>query len=69
MSETHTFTWCRTATAATHTIFNQVACYNQFEADFAAFLDKAPDVNAFAKLAEWFTGFGLEFPEMLCPRE
>jgi type III restriction enzyme len=24
-------------------------------------LDKAPDVKAFAKLAEWFTGFGLEY--------
>lgn len=61
LSETRTFTWRRAATAATHTIFNQVACYNQFEADFAAFLDKAPDVKAFAKLAEWFTGFGLEY--------
>jgi type III restriction enzyme len=61
LSETRTFTWRRMAIAATHTIFNQVACYNQFEADFAAFLDKASDVKAFSKLAEWFTGFGLEY--------
>ena len=61
MSETRTFTWRRTVIAATHTIFNQIACYNQFEADFAGFLDNAPDVQTFAKLAEWFTGFGLEY--------
>jgi type III restriction enzyme len=61
LSETHTFTWRRLASVATHTIFNQVACYNQFEADFAVFLDNARDVNAFGKLAEWFTGFGLEY--------
>jgi type III restriction enzyme len=61
LSDTRTFTWRRMTTAASHTIFNKVACYNQFEGDFAAFLDKAPDVNAFAKLAEWFTNFGLEY--------
>ena len=61
LSETHTFTWRRLTAIASHTIFNQVACYNQFEADFASFLDKAPDVTSFAKLAEWFTGFGLEY--------
>lgn len=61
LSDTRTFTWRRMVTAASHTIFNQVASYNQFEADFATFLDNAPDVKAFAKLAEWFTGFGLEY--------
>jgi type III restriction enzyme len=61
LSETRTFTWRRMTATAAHTIFNQVACFNQFEADFAAFLDRAPDVKAFAKLAEWFTGFGLEY--------
>ena len=61
LSETRTFTWRRMATVGAHTIFNQVACYNQFEADFATFLDNASDVKTFAKLAEWFTGFGLEY--------
>jgi restriction endonuclease len=28
---------------------------------FAKFLDNAPEVVAFAKLAEWFTGFALEY--------
>jgi type III restriction enzyme len=35
---------------AKRTIFNYVATYNNFEREFAAFLDKAPDVLRFASL-------------------
>jgi type III restriction enzyme len=61
LSDTRAFMWRRVAIDARKTIFNQVACFNEFEADFARFLDNAPDVQAFAKLAEWFTGFGLDY--------
>jgi len=61
LSDTHAFIWRRQLANARKTIFNHVACFNQFEADFAKFLDQADDVTAFAKLAEWFTGFALEY--------
>lgn len=61
LSDTRTFIWRRQITDAKKTIFNHVPCFNQFEADFAEFLDRAGDVAAFAKLAEWFTGFALEY--------
>lgn len=61
LSDTRSFIWRRKITNSKHTIFNHVACYNQFEIDFAQFLDNSKEVRAFAKLAEWFTGFGLEY--------
>jgi type III restriction enzyme len=61
LSDTRAFIWRRQVADARKTIFNHVACFNQFEADFARFLDRADDVVAFAKLAEWFTGFALEY--------
>jgi type III restriction enzyme len=61
LSDTRAFIWRRRIADAKKTIFNHVACFNQFEADFAKFLDRADDVVAFAKLAEWFTGFALEY--------
>jgi hypothetical protein len=61
MSETYEFSWRRHFTVADKTIFNVVACYNAFEADFARFLDKAPDVVKFAKLCEHFTGFHVQY--------
>lgn len=61
LSDTRAFIWRRQTAEAKKTIFNHVACYNQFEADFAKFLDQAGDVVAFAKLAEWFTSFALEY--------
>lgn len=48
-SETNGFEWSRTRYAGLKTVFNLVACDNQFEADFAAFLDRCPDVAAYAK--------------------
>jgi hypothetical protein len=61
MSETSEFSWRRHFTVADKTVFNVVACYNAFEADFAHFLDKAPDVVKFAKLCEHFTGFHVQY--------
>ena len=61
LSERRAFMWRRRLCDAQKTIFNQVACFNAFEVEFARFMDNASDVEAFAKLAEWFTGFGLEY--------
>src|SRR5208282_5182790 len=41
-------------------IFNLVPCDNEFEKEFARFLQKAPDVKRFAKLPERF-GFVIEY--------
>ncbi|MFA6109172.1 MAG: DEAD/DEAH box helicase family protein [Candidatus Latescibacterota bacterium] len=61
LSETQEFSWRRHFTVAEKTIFNVVACYNAFEADFSHFLDTAPDVLRFAKLCEHFTGFHVQY--------
>ena len=61
LSETPEFTWRRHITTAEKTIFNVVACYNNYEARFAKFLDRAEDVDRFAELAEWFTGFHVQY--------
>jgi type III restriction enzyme len=61
LSKTQEFSWRRHFTVADNTIFNVVACYNNFEADFAQFIDKAPDVVRFAKLCEHFTGFHVQY--------
>lgn len=61
LSETRAFIWRRRQCDAKKTIFNKFACFNGFEEEFGKFLDKVKDVEAFAKLAEWFTGFGLEY--------
>jgi type III restriction enzyme len=61
LSDTRAFIWRRRLCDAQKTIFNQVACFNAFEEEFSQFMEHARDVEAFAKLAEWFTGFGLEY--------
>jgi type III restriction enzyme len=48
------FPWSRLTLKADRTVFNLVAADNQFEKDFALFLEKAPDVDRFAKLPEIF---------------
>jgi len=52
LSATKPFSWRRNLPPlkATHTLFNYVATYNDFERHFAEFLDKAPDVLRFAAL-------------------
>jgi type III restriction enzyme len=54
LSETPKFTWRRGHLRCKKTVFNFVAIYNPFEAEFAEFLDKADDVETFAALADIF---------------
>jgi type III restriction enzyme len=50
LSETEGFPFSRPVFAAQKTIFNFVAADNEFERDFARFLEESADVAAFAKL-------------------
>jgi type III restriction enzyme len=62
LSETPPFPWSRATYAADKCIFNLVPCDNEFEKEFAQFLQKAPDVQRFAKLPEQF-GFAIEYTD------
>jgi type III restriction enzyme len=62
LSETPPFPWSRATLAADRCIFNLVPCENEFEREFAKFLQKAPDVERFAKLPEQF-GFAIEYTD------
>ena len=48
-SSTPGYEWSRPVHPGQKTVFNLVACDNEFEADFASFLDRASDVAAYAK--------------------
>jgi type III restriction enzyme len=48
-------------TESNKTVFNITHCYNDFEKRFAQFLDKADDIIKFAKLAEEYTKFRIEY--------
>jgi type III restriction enzyme len=56
------FPWSRPVWEGTKTLFNLVPCDNQFERDFARFLDNAEDVKAFAKLPQPF-GFSIDYTD------
>ena len=56
------FPWSRATLAADKCIFNLVPCDNEFEKEFAQFLQKANDVQRFAKLPEQF-GFAIEYTD------
>lgn len=60
LSEVKPFTWSQIAPACRKTIFNQVPCDSQFEAEFARFLDQAADVALFSKLPIQF-GFAIDY--------
>lgn len=62
LSETPPFPYSRPTMEATKTVFNLVACDNEFERDFGRFLEKAPDVSSFAKLPGPF-GFAIEYTD------
>lgn len=62
LSETPSFPFSRPTFAATKTVFNLVAADNDFERDFAHFLEKAVDVVSFAKLPKQF-GFTIEYAD------
>lgn len=64
LAECPPFPWSeagnRTVATASKTIFNLVACDNDFERRFALFLEGATEVAAFAKLPSQF-GFAIEY--------
>jgi len=62
LSETPPFPWSRATFAASKCVFNLVPCDNEFEKEFAQFLEKADDVSRFAKLPEQF-GFAIEYTD------
>ncbi len=62
LSETAPFPWSRPTLAADKSIFNLVPCDNEYEKEFALFLQKANDVSRFAKLPEQF-GFAIEYTD------
>ena len=60
LSETEPFPWSRPTCPARKTIFNLVAADNEFEREFAQFLEAAPDVARFAKLPDR-SGFHIQY--------
>ncbi len=52
LSDTRPFVWSKMVYPANRSIFNYVPCDNDFEVNFAKFLDRAEDVAAFSKLAQ-----------------
>lgn len=62
LSGTPPFPTSRQVFESARTVFNYVVCDNDFEESFAKFLDKAPDVVAFAKLPESF-GFSIAYTD------
>ena len=50
LSDTRPFVWSKLVYPANRCIFNYVPCDNNFEVDFAKFLDRAEDVVAFSKI-------------------
>ncbi len=55
LSQFTPFTWRRKHLRCKKTVFNFVAVYNDFEAEFAKFLDQCPDIDRFAALADKFS--------------
>jgi type III restriction enzyme len=62
LAETPPFPWSRATAHAAKCIFNLVPCDNQFEKEFARFLEQSDDVMRFAKLPERF-GFVIEYTD------
>ena len=60
LSHTEPFPWSRPTCEASKTIFNLAAVDNNFELEFARFLEAAPDVIRFAKLPTKF-GFKIQY--------
>jgi type III restriction enzyme len=59
---TEPFPFSRPTFAAHKTVFNLVAADNEFEREFAKFLNDASDVRSFAKLPQLF-GFSIEYTD------
>lgn len=55
------FYWRRDWCELEKTVFNVTPCFNPFEKHFAQFLEHAGDIQRFAKLAESYTKFSIEY--------
>ena len=62
LSSCQPFPWSRPVWEGRKCVFNLVACDNDFEREFAKFLDNASDVTAFSKLPQAF-GFCIEYTD------
>lgn len=62
VSETNPFPFSKVVVEASKSVFNYVACDNNYEADFAKFLENSDDVTAFAKLPLQF-GFSIQYTD------
>ena len=62
LSTCQPFPWSRPVWEGQKCVFNLVPCDNDFEREFAKFLDNARDVKAFAKLPRAF-GFTIEYTD------
>ena len=62
LSSTAAFPFSRLLLASDKTVFNYVACDNEFERDFAQFLNRVDEVTAFAKLPAQF-GFSIQYTD------
>jgi len=62
LSDTRPFVWSKLVYPANRCIFNYVPCDNDFEVDFAKFLDGAEDVEAFSKIVSQI-GFFVEYKD------
>jgi type III restriction enzyme len=60
LSTCQPFPWSRKVYEANQCVFNMVPCDNDFEREFARFLDNADDATAFAKLPQSF-GFSIDY--------
>jgi type III restriction enzyme len=63
LSETPRFPWSRKTLKASKCVFNLVPCANEFEKEFARFLQDADDMIRFAKLPERFD-FVIEYTDV-----
>lgn len=62
LSSLEAFPWSRPTYEGKRTVLNLTPCDNDFEREFAKFLDKADDVEAFAKIPMTF-GFAIEYTD------
>jgi type III restriction enzyme len=62
LSSMEPFAYSRTVLEASKCVLNYVPCDNDFEYEFARFLDNAKDVEAFSKLPQQF-GFSIEYTD------
>jgi len=64
LSSTPPFPTSKKVLEAKKTVFNYTPCDNEYEFDFAKFLDKSDDIVSFAKLPEQF-GFCIQYTDTL----